>query len=159
MGITRCWRGPLVAGPVLDWLYLGFRKPQTATLVLGGRPTVGHVALDHGIGVRIPASQPVATPFESCRVSWPGRFFTSQWSGRSSENARFSTHSSFGWAIAKMREAPIQREHAGGRLCRARRAARIRPKQRFTAVAGRQATSSRKAPRSWPTALPWRRDT
>ena len=25
---------------------------------LGGRPTVGHVALDHGIGVRIPASQP-----------------------------------------------------------------------------------------------------
>ena len=27
--------------------------------VLGGRPTVGHVALDHGIGVRIPASQPL----------------------------------------------------------------------------------------------------
>src|SRR5687767_6664289 len=26
---------------------------------LGGRPTVGHVALDHGIGVRIPASQPI----------------------------------------------------------------------------------------------------
>ena len=27
---------------------------------LGGRPTVGHVALDHVIGVRIPASQPSA---------------------------------------------------------------------------------------------------
>jgi hypothetical protein len=25
---------------------------------LGGRPTVGHMALDHGIGVRVPASQP-----------------------------------------------------------------------------------------------------
>lgn len=27
--------------------------------VLGGRSTVGHVALDHVIGVRIPASQPI----------------------------------------------------------------------------------------------------
>jgi hypothetical protein len=25
---------------------------------VGGRPTVGHMALNHGIGVRIPASQP-----------------------------------------------------------------------------------------------------
>ena len=27
--------------------------------LLGGRSTVGHVALDHVIGVRIPASQPI----------------------------------------------------------------------------------------------------
>src|SRR6188474_1694605 len=27
--------------------------------ILGGRSTVGHVALDHVIGVRIPASQPI----------------------------------------------------------------------------------------------------
>ena len=27
-------------------------------LVLGSRPGVGHVTLDHGTGVRIPASQP-----------------------------------------------------------------------------------------------------
>src|SRR3989304_604561 len=26
---------------------------------MGSRPMVGHVALDHGIGVRVPASQPV----------------------------------------------------------------------------------------------------
>ena len=31
--------------------------PDRGTL-LGGRSTVGHVALDHVIGVRIPASQP-----------------------------------------------------------------------------------------------------
>ena len=29
--------------------------------ILGGRSTVGHVALDHVIGVRIPASQPIST--------------------------------------------------------------------------------------------------
>src|SRR5512143_1818530 len=28
---------------------------------LGDRPTVGHMALDHGIGVRIPVSQPIHT--------------------------------------------------------------------------------------------------
>jgi hypothetical protein len=28
-------------------------------LLLGDRPTVGHMALDHGIGVRIPVSQPI----------------------------------------------------------------------------------------------------
>src|SRR5262249_49043185 len=41
-----------VDGPAklpLDWMLL---------VLLGGRPTVGHMALDHGIGVRIPASQP-----------------------------------------------------------------------------------------------------
>ncbi len=27
---------------------------------LGDRPTVGHMALDHGIGVRIPVSQPTS---------------------------------------------------------------------------------------------------
>ena len=53
---ARTW----LAGPLLDWLYLGFPASSSApTLVLGGRPTVGHVALDHGIGVRIPASQPI----------------------------------------------------------------------------------------------------
>ena len=31
---------------------------RTPTRLLGGRSTVGHVALDHVIGVRIPASQP-----------------------------------------------------------------------------------------------------
>ena len=35
------------------------RRRSTPRLALGGRPTVGHVALDHGIGVRIPASQPI----------------------------------------------------------------------------------------------------
>src|SRR5262249_29395851 len=35
-----------------------WRFPFTGRGTLGGRPTVGHVALDHGIGVRIPASQP-----------------------------------------------------------------------------------------------------
>ena len=44
--------------------------PRAAAV--GGRPTVGHVALDHGIGVRIPASQP--TPArdvraQGCRMS------------------------------------------------------------------------------------------
>ena len=29
-------------------------------LVLGGRPTVGHMPLEHVIGVRIPASQPIS---------------------------------------------------------------------------------------------------
>jgi hypothetical protein len=33
-------------------------RRQERRIVLGGRSTVGHVALDHGIGVRIPASQP-----------------------------------------------------------------------------------------------------
>jgi hypothetical protein len=28
------------------------------SLPLGSRPMVGHMTLDHGIGVRIPASQP-----------------------------------------------------------------------------------------------------
>jgi hypothetical protein len=31
---------------------------ERSGLILGGRSTVGHVALDHVIGVRIPASQP-----------------------------------------------------------------------------------------------------
>jgi hypothetical protein len=35
-----------------------FSPTVAPRLALGGRPTVGHVALDHGIGVRIPASQP-----------------------------------------------------------------------------------------------------
>ena len=34
-------------------------RHRTPTRTLGGRSTVGHVALDHVIGVRIPASQPV----------------------------------------------------------------------------------------------------
>ena len=36
-----------------------FLPYRASRLVLGGRPTVGHMALDHGIGVRIPASQPI----------------------------------------------------------------------------------------------------
>src|SRR5690348_5799601 len=32
--------------------------PRGRGQILGGRSTVGHVALDHVIGVRIPASQP-----------------------------------------------------------------------------------------------------
>ena len=35
------------------------RRVIAPRLALGGHPTVGHVALDHGIGVRIPASQPL----------------------------------------------------------------------------------------------------
>ena len=35
------------------------RYNQGFPLLLGGRSTVGHVALDHVIGVRIPASQPI----------------------------------------------------------------------------------------------------
>src|SRR4029079_19167190 len=35
---------------------------------LGGRPTVGHVALDHVIGVRIPASQPFFASTRRVRV-------------------------------------------------------------------------------------------
>jgi GH43 family beta-xylosidase len=34
------------------------RSTTLSVSPVGGRPTVGHVALDHGIGVRIPASQP-----------------------------------------------------------------------------------------------------
>ena len=38
-------------------------------LILGGRSTVGHVALDHVIGVRIPASQPTSlAPLVRCLV-------------------------------------------------------------------------------------------
>ena len=59
-------RGPSIgAGALGCWsafglAIIGVSCPSSApTLVLGGRPTVGHVALDHGIGVRIPASQPI----------------------------------------------------------------------------------------------------
>lgn len=34
-------------------------KSIIMSLLLGSRPTAGHMTLDHGIGVRIPASQPV----------------------------------------------------------------------------------------------------
>jgi hypothetical protein len=40
----------------------GYNRKFRCSLTLGGRPTVGHVALDHGIGVRIPASQPHNLP-------------------------------------------------------------------------------------------------
>ena len=33
-------------------------KSEIIFFLLGSRPTVGHMTLDHGIGVRIPASQP-----------------------------------------------------------------------------------------------------
>ena len=33
--------------------------PPAGTSLLGGRSMVGHMALDHGIGVQIPASQPI----------------------------------------------------------------------------------------------------
>ena len=36
-----------------------FPPTRSSVLLLGGRSTVGHMALDHGIGVRIPASQPI----------------------------------------------------------------------------------------------------
>src|SRR5437867_5241308 len=42
-------------------------------LVLGGRPTVGHVALDHVIGVRIPASQPHSLTSQARSFGWSAR--------------------------------------------------------------------------------------
>jgi hypothetical protein len=46
---------------------------------VGGRSTVGHVALDHVIGVRIPASQPVLLieqRFTQCRSRIPANQLT-----------------------------------------------------------------------------------
>src|SRR5512143_3047194 len=42
-------------GPPIEipWCFGYDKRPS-----LGDRPTVGHMALDHGIGVRIPVSQP-----------------------------------------------------------------------------------------------------
>ena len=40
--------------------FVGFSRSRLP--LLGGRSTVGHVALDHVIGVRIPASQPSSYP-------------------------------------------------------------------------------------------------
>ena len=49
---------------LLACVWIGYNRSflpvPHARLVLGGRPTVGHMALDHGIGVRIPASQPIS---------------------------------------------------------------------------------------------------
>lgn len=49
-------RDPVLAGVRRLAVDLGFLPRASAAL--GGRSTVGHVALDHVIGVRIPASQP-----------------------------------------------------------------------------------------------------
>ena len=38
-------------------------------LLVGGRPTVGHMALNHGIGVRIPASQPITSKLPSLSIA------------------------------------------------------------------------------------------
>ena len=55
---TRVPPGPL---SVCFWIGYNhkFSPLQLPRPILGGRPTVGHVALDHSIGVRIPASQPI----------------------------------------------------------------------------------------------------
>ncbi len=43
------------------YLFALKNRPESIimSLVLGSRPMVGHMTLDHGIGVRIPASQPL----------------------------------------------------------------------------------------------------
>ena len=45
----------------------GFRSGRSS--LLGGRSTVGHVALDHVIGVRIPASQPTLAHIRSLELA------------------------------------------------------------------------------------------
>src|SRR5438093_13529853 len=60
---AACCRPPLpdrsLAAVVGTAIIESSRRFESPRLALGGRPTVGHVALDHGIGVRIPASQPI----------------------------------------------------------------------------------------------------
>jgi hypothetical protein len=48
------------AGPLFVCTMHSSRRAAFLRNALGGRSTVGHVALDHVIGVRIPASQPTS---------------------------------------------------------------------------------------------------
>ena len=52
-------RLPLASASVYNRKFVPFEVPR---LVLGGRPTVGRMPLEHVIGVRIPASQPTLIP-------------------------------------------------------------------------------------------------
>src|SRR6185295_9298608 len=77
---------------------------------LGGRPTVGHVALDHGIGVRIPASQPISLTSKARSLGWSAgsreasRLVPLGANGSESLHSHFSTARSLGWS-AGSREA------------------------------------------------------
>ena len=59
--LRRSW-SPCLPGAVAATIGVSglrsFPVYRTRASLLGGRSTVGHVALDHVIGVRIPASQP-----------------------------------------------------------------------------------------------------
>jgi hypothetical protein len=72
-GLRAAGRRPAEVDTAQGWPTIG------VPAVLGSRPMAGHVALDHGIGVRIPAPQPIEKHCPTCnsRLSHWLRFVSS----------------------------------------------------------------------------------